>query len=152
MVDKLIHEQRWTVFLSHSSKDKPFVDWLYEKLCSSELLAWYDKFEILVGDSIIARIEEGLNGSELLIVVISQASVKSTWVNAELQPKILQQIQKQRIDVLPIVLGKAKPEEVSIFLADKRWIQFPRKGSDDKFQELLSSIEGHLKRRGLLDI
>lgn len=143
-------QKPWTIFLSHSSKDKPFVDWLHSKLQDANLTAWYDKFEILVGQSIITRIEKGLTGSELLIVVISRNSVVSNWVDAELKPKILQQIQTQRIDILPIVLGRVKPEEISIFLADKRYLQFPRKGSDEKFQELLKSIEGHLKLRGLL--
>jgi hypothetical protein len=142
--------KRCEIFLSHSSKDKPFVDWLYNKLQDVNQAAWYDKFEILTGDSLIARIGAGLEGSELVIVVVSRNSVESNWVKAELEPRILRQIQSQRIDILPIVLGKVKPEEISIFLADKKWLQFPRKGSDEKFQELLKSIEGHLKRRGLL--
>jgi TIR domain len=152
--DKLImgaaEEKQVTIFLSHASEDKPFVDWLYDKLRSTDLLSWYDKYEILVGDSVITKVGEGLKGSELLIVVISQSSVKSNWVQAELEPKILEQIEGQHVSILPVVLGKAKTEDISIFLKGKRWIRFPRKGSDEKFQELLRSIEGQLKRHGLL--
>ncbi len=136
--------------MSHSSKDKPFVDWLYSKLRSADLTVWYDKYEILVGDSIVKRIDEGLNGSELLIAVISKGSAKSNWVEAELEPKILQQIEGQNIAVLPVVLDKTDPGEMSSFLKGKKWIRFPRQGSEEKFRELVESIEGHLVRRGLL--
>jgi len=151
MVKEPTEEKKWTIFLSHSSKDKkPFVNWLHKKLLSADLPVWYDKFEILVGDSITQKIAEGLEGSEFLIVVISRNAVKSNWVKAELEPKILQQIEGQEITVLPVVLGKIDPGEISLFLKGKRWIRFPRKGSDEKFRELLEGIEGHLERRGLL--
>lgn len=152
MVAEPGEEKKWTIFLSHSSKDKkPFIDWLYGKLRSADLIVWYDKYEILVGDSIIQKIAEGLNGSEFLIVVISQWAVKSNWVKEELEHRILEQIEGQKVTVLPIALGKIKPGEISPFLKGKRYIQFPHKGSDEKFRELLENIKQHLIRRGLLN-
>jgi hypothetical protein len=71
-------------------------------------------------------------------------------VEAELEPKILQQIEGQNIAVLPVVLDKTDPGEISLFLKGKKWIRFPRHGSEEKFRELVESIEGHLVRRGLL--
>lgn len=111
---------------------------------------WYDKYEILIGDSLITSIGEGLSGSEFLVVVISKQSAQSNWVKAELEPKILQQIEGQNITVLPIVLDKTNPGEISLFLKGKKWLRFPRQGSDEKFRELLESIERHLERRGLI--
>src|SRR5262249_16438586 len=135
MVGHPAEDDRWTIFLSHSSKDKPFVDWLYAKLQSADLRVWYDKYEILVGDSITGKVATGLKGSEFIIVVVSQQAVNSKWVQAELEPKILQRINEQQVTILPIVLGKTNPEQISLFLAGKKWIRFPRRGSEEKFGE-----------------
>jgi hypothetical protein len=143
--------KKWTIFLSHSSEDKTFVDWLYEKLRSVNQTAWYDKCELLVGDPLLERVEEGLKGSEFLIVVVSQAAIKSNWVKAELEPKLLQQIEGKYVTVLPLALGEAKTEDLSLFLRGKIWLRFPHQGSDEQFQELYRGIEGHLKRRGLIE-
>ncbi len=150
MVAEPSEKKPWTIFLSHAHEDKPFVDWLHDKLRSADLLVWYDKYEILAGDSVPRKIAEGLKGSGFLILVISRESVKSNWVQEELEPKILEQIEGQHVTVLPLVLGKAKPEEISYLLKGKSYIRFPREGSDEKFKELMKSIEGHLQRRGLI--
>ncbi len=142
--------KRWSIFLSHSSKDKSFVDWLNAKLRSVNVISWYDKCEILVGDSILQRIEEGLRGSEFLIVVVSPASIASNWVKAELEPKLLQQIESQVVTVLPLSIDGAKTEDLSIFLKGKLWLRFPREGSEEQFHVLQTNIEAHLRRRGLL--
>src|SRR2546421_12479021 len=91
---------KWTIFLSHSSKDNDFTDWLSKKLKAANVTAWHDKFELLPGDSLIQRIGEGLRGSEFLIVIVSQAAIDSNWVHAELEPKLLQQIEGGYVTIL----------------------------------------------------
>jgi nucleoside phosphorylase len=147
MVADVEQIQKWTIFLSHSSLDKEFVDWLYSKLISANLSVWYDRYEILVGDSIIQRINEGLTGSTFVVVVLSQQANESNWVKAELEPKILEQIENDAATILPVVIDKVDVGKTSSFLKGKRYIQFPREGSDEKFRELLRSIEGHLGRQ-----
>lgn len=143
-------ESKWMLFLSHAHEDQQFVDWLNEKLRAMNLTVWYDKFEILEGDAILEKIDEGLRGSEFLIVVVSQASLRSRWVKAELEPKILQQIEGGQVTVLPLALDDVKIEDISIFLKGRKWIRFPHEGSDEQFEVLRKGIEGQLKRRGLL--
>ena len=69
-----------SVFLCHSSDDKPFVEKLCQDLTSGDIDVWFDKWEIRVGDSIIEKIEEGLKNNDYLAIVLSNASVKSEWV------------------------------------------------------------------------
>ena len=141
---------KWTIFLSHSSKDNDFTDWLSEKLRMANITTWHDKFEVLPGDSLIQRIGEGLRGSEFLLVIVSQSAIDSNWVHAELEPKLLQQIEGGYVTIFPIVLDDANAEDISIFLKGRVWMRFPRVGSDEKFGELLRGINGQLKRRNLL--
>jgi hypothetical protein len=150
MTTPSVPTNKWTIFLSHSSKDNDFTDWLSEKLKASNVAVWHDKFELLSGDSLIQRIEEGLRGSEFLIVIVSQAAIESNWVHEELETKLLQQIERGQVTILPIALDDAKVEDISIFLKGRVWIRFPRIGSDEKFEELLRGINGQLRRRGLL--
>ncbi len=50
----------YDVFLSHSAKDKAVVRPLAERLRKDGLKVWFDDWEIKPGDSIPAKIEEGL--------------------------------------------------------------------------------------------
>jgi TIR domain len=56
----------YDVFLSHSSKDKTIVCGVAERLRKDGLRVWLDDWEIRVGDSIPAKIEEGLEQSRVL--------------------------------------------------------------------------------------
>lgn len=47
------------LFICHASEDKPFVERLVMHLDRRALHAWYDTREILVGDSIVARLTKG---------------------------------------------------------------------------------------------
>lgn len=145
----MTNEKRWTIFLSHSSSDKDFACWLRSKLLSAELSVWFDADQISVGDSIVAKIAEGLQGSELLIVVLSNRALNSAWVKAELEPKILEQVEAGKTRILPVLLGKCRPDQLPTLLRSKKWIQFPRKGSEPKFRQLLGDIETHLEQRGI---
>jgi hypothetical protein len=50
----------YDVFLSHSSKDKAVVRTLAERLRQDGLNVWFDVRALKPGDSILAKIEEGL--------------------------------------------------------------------------------------------
>ena len=66
-----------TVFISYSYKDKSFVDWLVERLTKQNISVWYDKYEILLGDSISKKLEEGIKSSSFIIIILSKSSIKS---------------------------------------------------------------------------
>lgn len=58
------------VFLSHSSKDKAVAHAVAERLRADGLTVWFDEWEIKPGDSIPAKIEEGLEHSRVLVLCI----------------------------------------------------------------------------------
>jgi small GTP-binding protein len=57
---------QYGVFLSHSSKDKVVVRAVAERLRVDGLRVWFDEWELKPGDSIPAKIEEGLEHSRVL--------------------------------------------------------------------------------------
>ena len=74
---------KYDVFLSHSSKDKAVVRSLAERLRADKLQVWFDEWEIRAGDSIPAKIEEGLEGSRVLVLCMSEHAFGSDWSQLE---------------------------------------------------------------------
>jgi hypothetical protein len=70
------------VFLSHSSMDKPFVRELRKNLYSI-CDTFFDETDIRPGQSITARLNEALTRTNLLVLLHSQHSLKSDWVQKE---------------------------------------------------------------------
>lgn len=66
-----------TIFLSHTSIDKPFVEKLARDLTRLGINVWYDKYEIKVGESILWKIDKGIRESEYLEIVISREAWES---------------------------------------------------------------------------
>ena len=71
------------VFLSHSSKDKAVVRSIAERLRSDGLRVWFDDWELHPGDSIPAKIEEGLEQSRVLVLCMSTNAFGSDWAHLE---------------------------------------------------------------------
>ncbi|MBE7499583.1 MAG: toll/interleukin-1 receptor domain-containing protein [Verrucomicrobiales bacterium] len=64
-------DSTYDVFLSHSAKDKPVVRPLAERLRQDGLNVWFDEWVLKPGNSIPAKIEEGLEHSRVLVLCMS---------------------------------------------------------------------------------
>lgn len=82
---------------------------------------WFDQWELKVGDSLIEKIEEGIEGSGWVAVVLSRDSVKSSWVKKELRAAEMREIHEKKVFVLPIVIDDCK---VPAFLLEKVYADF----------------------------
>lgn len=139
-------EQMTTLFISHSSKDKFFVRNLAERLVAEGIKVWIDEAEIKIGDSLIQKISEGIKDSDYLVVVLSQSSINSNWVQKELQMAMTREIIGNRV-ILPILIEKC---EIPIFLRDKLYADFTHPDMFEKsFNKLLSSV-GIIKEKELV--
>ena len=74
-----------SVFLSYSAKDTGVARSLANELSRRGLQVWFDEREILVGDSILDRINEAIRSVDYLLVLLSDNSLKSSWVNQEIR-------------------------------------------------------------------
>jgi small GTP-binding protein len=71
------------VFLSHSSKDKAVVRELATRLRADGVHVWFDEWVLKPGDSIYAKIEEGLEHSRVLVLCMSANAFGSDWAQLE---------------------------------------------------------------------
>lgn len=92
-----------TLFLSHTSIDKPFVEKLVADLKPLGVDSWVDKYEIKVGESIFWKVEEGLDDSEFFGIVLSPEALKSDWVQAEISAAWGKKMLSGNSSILPIL-------------------------------------------------
>jgi small GTP-binding protein len=76
---------QYDVFLSHSAKDKAVVRTLAERLRKDGLKVWFEEWVLKPGDSIPAKIEEGLEHSRVLVLCMSDHAFGSDWAQLESQ-------------------------------------------------------------------
>ncbi|MCB1041265.1 MAG: TIR domain-containing protein, partial [Acidimicrobiales bacterium] len=94
------HEKYHGVFLSHTGIDKPFVRQLRADLMARGVeRVWLDEAEIDIGDSLIAKIEQGMKLSRYIVVVLSKKSIDAPWVKKELDIAMNREI-ASHLDVL----------------------------------------------------
>lgn len=74
---------KYDVFLSHSPKDNAVVRPIAERLRSDGLRVWFDEWEVHPGDSVAAKIEEGLEHSRVLVLCMSANAFGSDWPQLE---------------------------------------------------------------------
>lgn len=137
-----------TIFLSHSSDDKPFVKRLAKNLDGHGIRVWIDEAELKVGDSLIDKIREGIDDFEYLLAVISPISIESEWVKREIDVAMNQEISGKKVKVLPVKLGDV---ELPGFLLGKLYADFTSDESYAKGLKKLVESVGVVFNRHVLD-
>lgn len=124
------------VFLSHSSQDKPLAKKLARELTEAGVDVWLDEWNIAVGDSISTRIQEGLDSSDYVAVMLTKSSVSSGWVNKEWQSKVGDEASRRQTIILPLKFDDC---DVPRLLRDKKYADFSS-DYDAAFKHLLHSV------------
>lgn len=110
------------VFISHRSADTAAAERLARDIEQAGHHVWLDEWAIDIGDSIVKRMEEGLEGSAYLILCYSDAGVMAPWISREWMSALARQMEGQDIRILPVMLtGNLVPAILSdIRTADLR--------------------------------
>jgi hypothetical protein len=133
------------VFISHASEDKErVVRPLANALVAQGLTVWYDEFELRIGDSLRRKIDRGLAGSRVGLVVLSHAFIGKGWTNYELDGIVTRAVTGEQL-LLPIWHNISK-DEVAAFspsLADKVARSTATHSIEDIAVEIAHLIQGH---------
>lgn len=93
-------------FISHSSKDKPFVRKLKEDLNFNEVETWVDEDELKPGDKLYDTLILSLQSSSHFLIVLSNNIKNSHWVDTEINEAISSLDKKIIQKIIPVVLRK----------------------------------------------
>jgi|GEM_PF-6791796 len=85
-----------TIFLSHSSKDRQFIEKIANDLHNAKINVWFDEWEIPTGVSFRKRIfEDGIPNCDLFFIYLTDNSIASYWVQKELDAAFIQESQQK---------------------------------------------------------
>lgn len=138
-------DEKPLAFISHDSRDKPFVAELAQKLRSVLCPVWYDEFSLKPGDSLRESIDAGMRDSERCVVVLSPNFLSNPgWGKAEFNAAMNKHITSGGNVVIPIWHGVTRAEvaDYSPLVADIVAINTDV-GVDEVFQRLHRVLMGH---------
>jgi hypothetical protein len=124
------------VFISHRGIDKAAATRLAEAIRLAQHNVWLDEWEIQIGDSIIARINDGLEGANYVVVCYSDSGVSPPWMGREWQSALARQLQGHNVKLLPVRLTGGDPPAI---LADVRYADMTSDW-EDGLNRLLKAI------------
>lgn len=108
-------------FISHASEDKArFVEDFALQLRQHGVDAWLDKWEMLPGDKLIEKIfHEGIRNSDVVIIVLSQYSIKKPWVREEIDAAFMKRLEG-KVRIIPVIIDECEvPEELRATLYER---------------------------------
>ncbi|MGI6154266.1 MAG: toll/interleukin-1 receptor domain-containing protein [Christensenellaceae bacterium] len=101
--------EKYDVFISYASEDRGVADDLCAALQKKGVAVWFDSINIGWGDSLRAKIDEGLIKSRFGIVILSNDYIKKGWTQYELDGLFQKEMTRGKT-ILPIWHNISKDE------------------------------------------
>ncbi len=113
-------------FISYASEDRDVAEALEKSLTAAGYKVWRDRGQLTLGDSLTAKINQGLASSKFAIVILSKAFLRKNWPRAELDALQARAIAAGQKVILPIRRDLAHDEMARHLplLGDKYTIAF----------------------------
>jgi uncharacterized protein YjbI with pentapeptide repeats len=97
----------YSCFISYSSKDQEFAQRLHADLQASGVRCWFAPEDLKIGDKFRVTIDETIRVYDKLLLVLSEHSVASDWVEKEVETAFEKERQQKRTMLFPIRLDNA---------------------------------------------
>jgi uncharacterized protein YjbI with pentapeptide repeats len=115
--------QFYSCFLAYSVRDAPFVDRLHADLQDKGVRCWFAPHNLPVGAKTFDAIGEAIRLRDKLLVVLSEASIASEWVEDEVAKAYAEERSRKEIVLYPIRIDDAvmaASEPWTVKLRDQR--------------------------------
>jgi uncharacterized protein YjbI with pentapeptide repeats len=96
----------YTCFLGYASQDQDFAERLYADLQSNGVRCWFAPEDLKVGENFWHSIDESIRLYDKLLIVLSEHSVNSEWVEREVMAALEKEQQQNKLVLFPIMLDK----------------------------------------------
>jgi hypothetical protein len=140
----------YSCFISYSSKDDAFAQRLHADLRAQNVRCWFAPEDLKIGDKFRMRIDEAVRVHDKLLLVLSGNSVKSAWVEKEVETAFEKERRQDNKPVLfPIRLDDAVEQTDRAWAADIRRTRhigdFTRWKDHDAYQQAFQRLLRDLK-------
>ena len=109
-----------TCFISYSSQDQEFAERLHADLQAKGVRCWFATEDLKIGDKFQEKIEESIPLHDKLLLVLSENSVRSPWVEREVQAAFEREHKSKKLVLFPIRLDETDMETTKAWAADIR--------------------------------
>ena len=97
----------YSCFISYSSKNQDFAERLHSDLQAKGVRCWFAPEDLKIGDRTLDRIDQEIRVYDKLMVVLSEHSIDSDWVETEVQATLEKERQRKQTVLFPIRLDDA---------------------------------------------
>jgi tetratricopeptide (TPR) repeat protein len=94
----------YSCFISFSTRDEQFAQRLYQDLTDKGVKCWFSPHDIRGGEKIHEQIEKAISIYDRLLLILSDHSMHSPWVETEITKARKRELQEKRRMLFPISL------------------------------------------------
>jgi uncharacterized protein YjbI with pentapeptide repeats len=143
--------QYHSCFISYSTRDDEFVTRLHIDLHDRGVRAWFAPHDLRIGDRVRTVLDESIAVHDKLLLVLSQSSAKSHWVEQEVETALNRERQEGRIILFPIRIDDSVMQQTTgwpAFIRNTRHIgDFTRWADPERYQYALDRVVRDLRDR-----
>lgn len=97
----------YSAFISYSSKNQNIAERLYSDLQSKSVHCWFAPEDLKIGDKFRQRIDEAIRFHDKLLLILSEDSISSTWVEQEVESALEREQRESRLVLFPVRIDYA---------------------------------------------
>jgi len=110
----------YTCFISYSSRNEDFVKRLHADLQENGVRCWYAPEDMKIGDKMRDAIDQAIRVKEKLLLVLSEDSITSSWVEKEVETAFEEESRSKRLILFPIMIDNYLFETQQSWASDIR--------------------------------
>jgi glycosyltransferase involved in cell wall biosynthesis len=108
-------EPKRDIFICHASEDKPrIVEPLVAALLKKKVTLWYDKAEIIPGDNVPEKINEGMRSSRYVAVVLGPTFAEKPYAKFEMFGALHADASEEGVRLIPILAGTEEEKRATL--------------------------------------
>ncbi|WP_294346801.1 toll/interleukin-1 receptor domain-containing protein [Prosthecochloris sp.] len=100
----------YSCFISYSHKDEEFAKRLHADLQAKNVRCWYAPHDMKIGDKIRPTIDDSIRIHDKLLLILSEHSVESDWVEHEVEHALDIEKEKKKNVLFPVRVDEAAME------------------------------------------
>ena len=112
--------QYYSCFISYAHQDEAFARRLHADLQEHGVRCWFAPEDLKAGEKFRVRIDEALRGHDKLLLILSQHSIASGWVEKEVETAFEQERHRRQLVLFPVRLDDSVFDLQSGWAADIR--------------------------------